>query len=149
MSISWNWVLILAGAALILIEVAAGGFAGFDLVLIGSAFVVGGAVGVFFNGLYLGMIVSGALCALYIVVGRRWVREHFDLKGASATTSNTDSVLGAKGLVLSRIAPHSPGRVRVNQEEWRAVLAEGVRSPLEAGTEITVTGLDGVTLQVR
>jgi hypothetical protein len=59
MTISWNWMLILAGAALILIEVAAGGFAGFDLVLIGSAFVVGGAVGLYFNGLYLGMIVSG------------------------------------------------------------------------------------------
>jgi membrane protein implicated in regulation of membrane protease activity len=149
MSISWNWLLILAGAALILIEVAAGGFAGFDLVLIGSAFVVGGAVGLYFHGLYLGMIVSGALCALYIVVGRRWVRDHFDLKGAAAVKSNADSLLGAKGLVLLRIAPHSPGRVRVNQEEWRAVLAEGVRSPLDEGTEVTVTGLDGVTLQVR
>jgi membrane protein implicated in regulation of membrane protease activity len=71
------------------------------------------------------------------------------LKGASRVTSNTDSVLGAKGLVLARIAPHQPGRVRVNQEEWRAVLAEGVTLPLEEGIEITVTGLDGVTLQVR
>jgi membrane protein implicated in regulation of membrane protease activity len=149
MTISWNWVLILSGAALILIEVAAGGFAGFDLVLIGSAFVIGGGVGLMFNGLYLGMIVSGALCALYIVAGRRWVRAHFDLKGASSVTSNTDSVLGAKGLVLARIAPHQPGRVRVNQEEWRAVLAKGVSLPLEEGAEITVTGLDGVTLQVR
>jgi membrane protein implicated in regulation of membrane protease activity len=102
-----------------------------------------------FHGLYLGMIVSGVLCALYIVAGRRWVRAHFDLKGASRVTSNTDSVLGAKGLVLARIAPHQPGRVRVNQEEWRAVLAEGVTLPFEVGTEITVTGLDGVTLQVR
>ena len=149
MSVSWNWLLILAGAALILIEVAAGGFAGFDLVLIGSAFVVGGAVGLLFHGLYLGMIVAGSLCALYIVVGRRWVRSHFDLKGASPVRSNADAVLGAKGLVLARIAVHAPGRVRVNQEEWRAVLAAGVTSPLEAGTEITVTGLDGVTLQVR
>jgi hypothetical protein len=30
----WNWILIVAGAALILAEVALGGFAGFDLVLI-------------------------------------------------------------------------------------------------------------------
>jgi membrane protein implicated in regulation of membrane protease activity len=149
MTISWNWLLILSGAALILIEVAAGGFAGFDLVLIGSAFVAGGAVGLLFKGLYLGMLVSGTLCALYIVVGRRWVRAHFDLKGTAKVKSNTDAVMGARGLVLARIAPHQPGRVRVNQEEWRAVLAEGVSSPLETGTEITVTGLDGVTLQVR
>jgi len=149
MTISWNWLLIIAGAALILIEVSAGGFAGFDMVLIGSAFVVGGAVGLYFHGLYLGMIVGGALCALYIAVGRRWVRSHFDLKGAAATQSNTDAVLGRKGLVVSRIALHVPGRVRVNQEEWRAVLAQGVASPLEEGTEITVTAVDGVTLQVR
>jgi len=149
MTISWNWLLILSGAALILIEVAAGGFAGFDLVLIGSAFVAGGAVGLLFNGLYLGMIVAGSLCALYIVIGRRWVRSHFDLKGAARVRSNADAVLGARGLVLSRIAPHHPGRVRVNQEEWRAVLAEGASAPLESGVEITVTGLDGVTLQVR
>ena len=149
MSISWNWLLILSGAALILIEVAAGGFAGFDLVLIGSAFVVGGAVGLYFHGLYLGMIVGGTLCAFYITVGRRWVRDHFDLKGAAATQSNTDAVLGAKGLVLARIAPHHPGRVKVNQEDWRAVLADSTASPLEEGTEITVAGVDGVTLQVR
>ena len=107
----WNWLLILSGAALILIEVAAGGFAGFDLVLIGSAFV--------------------------------------DLKGASPVQSNADALLGRKGLVLARIASHHPGRVRVNQEEWRAVLAPDLAEPLEAGAEITVTGMDGVTLQVR
>jgi membrane protein implicated in regulation of membrane protease activity len=149
MSVSWNWLLILAGAALILVEVAAGGFAGFDLVLIGSAFVVGGAVGLFFHGLYLGMFVAGVLCALYIAVGRRWVRSHFDLKGASPVRSNTDAFIGRKGIVLARIAPHEPGRVRVNQEEWRAILAPDLSQALEAGVEITVTGVEGVTLQVR
>jgi len=149
MSVSWNWLLILAGAALILIEVAAGGFAGFDLVLIGSAFVVGGAVGLLFKGLYLGMIVAGVLCALYIVAGRRWVRSHFDLKGASAVLSNTDALMGRKGVVVARIALHEPGRVRVNQEEWRAILAPDLSQAIEAGAEITVAGVDGVTLQVR
>jgi membrane protein implicated in regulation of membrane protease activity len=149
MSVSWNWLLILAGAALILIEVAAGGFAGFDLVLIGSAFVVGGAVGLCFHGLYLGMFVAGVLCALYIAVGRRWVRSHFDLKGASPVRSNTDAFIGRKGIVVARIAPHEPGRVRVNQEEWRAILASDLSQPLDAGVEITVTGVEGVTLEVR
>ena len=35
MSIDWNWALVVVGALLVLIEVALGGFAGFDLVLIG------------------------------------------------------------------------------------------------------------------
>ncbi|HEU5180228.1 MAG TPA: NfeD family protein [Candidatus Polarisedimenticolia bacterium] len=148
MSVSWNWLLILAGAAMILIEVAAGGFAAFDLVLIGTTFVIGGAVGLMFQGLYLGLFVTGVLCALYIAVGRRWVRSHFDLKGA-AVTSNTDSLIGRKGIVLARIAPHLPGRVRVNQEEWRAVLPQEEAEAVEEGAEITVIGLDGVTLTVR
>jgi membrane protein implicated in regulation of membrane protease activity len=149
MTISWNWLLIIGGAVLILLEVALGGFAGFDLILIGTAFLVGGAVGLFFHGLYLGMGIAGILCALYIAVGRRWVREHFDPKGGAGVKSNADAFLGAKGLVLSRIAPHQPGRVRVRQEEWRAVLDSSSSRPIEEGTEITVTGVDGVTLQVR
>ena len=149
MSVSWNWLLIIGGALLILIEVAAGGFAGFDLVLIGSAFVVGGAVGLAFHGLYLGMIVGGALCAFYILVGRRWVRAHFDLKGAPAASSGTDALLDRKGIVVARIAPHAPGRVRVRGEEWRAELHSDAQGPLEAGAEITVLEVDGVTLRVR
>ena len=45
MRVGWSWALLLAGAGLILVEVALGGFAGFDLVLIGSAFLVGGGIG--------------------------------------------------------------------------------------------------------
>ena len=149
MSISWNWLLIISGALLILLEVALGGFAGFDLVLIGSAFMVGGAVGLVFHGLYLGMTVAGILCALYILVGRRWVRSHFDGKGDAGVKSNADAVIGEKALVLARIAPHCPGRVKVMQEEWRAVLDAAAAGPMEEGTEVVVTGVDGVTLQVR
>ena len=146
---NWNWLLIISGAVLILLEVALGGFAGFDLVLIGSAFMVGGAVGLLFHGLYLGMTVAGILCALYILVGRRWVRSHFDLKGGAGVKSNADAVIGEKALVLARIAPHQPGRVKVRQEEWRAVPDPSASGPMEVGTEVLVTGVDGVTLQVR
>ena len=97
----------------------------------------------------LGMMVAGILCAVYIAVGRRWVREHFDLKGGAGVKSNADAFIGEKGLVLARVAPHHPGRVKVRQEEWRAVLDAASAAPIEAGTEITVTGVDGVTLQVR
>src|SRR5206468_3483705 len=48
MTMQWNWVLVVAGALLVLLEVALGGFAGFDLVLIGSAFVIGGLLGLAF-----------------------------------------------------------------------------------------------------
>ena len=144
----WNWMLILGGAALILLEVSLGGFAGFDLVLIGSAFVLGGTVGLWFADLYLGLFVGGVLCAAYILLGRDWVRRRFAMK-VEGHKSGADAAMGQKALVLAPIAPHQAGRVRVRGEEWRALLEEGATTPIAQGTEVTVTGVDGVTLLVR
>jgi membrane protein implicated in regulation of membrane protease activity len=146
MSVNWNWVLIVAGALLVLLEVSLGGFAGFDLVLIGSAFVVGGVLGLSLGNTALGLIVSSALCVGYIAVGRRWVRGRMLTR---PTPSNADALIGLKGMVTQRVARHAPGQVRVRDEVWRAEPAQEVEGPFEPGAVITVAGVDGVTLQVR
>jgi len=142
----WNWVLVVAGALLVLVEVAFGGFAGFDLVLIGSAFIIGGAAGFVLHNPALGFVVAAVLCLLYIGVGRRLVRKRMHTQ---PVPSNADALLGLKGIVTQRVAPHTPGQIRVRDEVWRAALAAGIDGPLENGTEVTVTAVDGVTLQVR
>jgi len=142
----WNWVLIIGGALLILLEVALGGFAGFDLVLIGSAFVVGGAIGLFSGSTTIGFVVASVLCVGYIALGRKWVRHRMH---ATGTHSNTDALLGRPGVVMQRVARHAPGQVRVNDEVWRAEAAPGVDSSFEPGAEVTVAGVSGVTLQVK
>ena len=146
MEYGWNWVLIVAGALLVLVEVAFGGFAGFDLVLIGSAFVVGGIAGILLKSPALGFVVAAVLCLLYIGVGRRIVRKRIHTK---PIPSNADALIGLKGIVTRRIAPHAPGQIRVRDETWRAALSTEANGPLEDGTEVTVTAVDGVTLQVR
>jgi len=146
MNAVWNWALIVAGALLVLVEVALGGFAGFDLVLIGSAFVIGGVVGLVFSSPGLGFIVASVLCVLYIGVGRRLVRRRMQ---TGAIPSNADALIGQKGMVTQRIARHAPGQIRVQGETWRAALAPDVEAPLETGAEVTVTAVDGVTLEVR
>lgn len=143
---SWNWVLLVAGALFILVEVAFGGFAGFDLVLIGSAFVVGGAIGLWTHNTALGLIVAAVLCGAYIVVGRRWVRARLKSR---AVPSNADALLGERGMVMVRVAEHAPGQVKVRDEVWRAVPAPGAGGPFEQGVVVTVEGVDGVTLRVR
>jgi membrane protein implicated in regulation of membrane protease activity len=143
---SWSWGLLIAGALFILVEVAFGGFAGFDLVLIGSAFVVGGAVGLWTHNSTLGLILAAALCLAYIVAGRRWVRAR--LRHVSVA-SNTDALLGQRAMVMVRISEHEPGQVKVRDEVWRAVPAPGVGGPFEQGAVVTVEGVDGVTLRVR
>lgn len=142
----WNWVLIIGGALLILLEVALGGFAGFDLVLIGSAFVLGGGLGLLTGSAAVGFTVASALCILYILLGRKWVRRRMQ---PTHTASNTDALIGRPGVITQRVARHAPGQVRVNDEVWRAEPAPGVDQSFEPGAEVTVAGISGVTLQVR
>jgi membrane protein implicated in regulation of membrane protease activity len=142
----WSWALIVAGALLVLVEVAFGGFAGFDLVLIGSAFAIGGAIGLVTGRPALGLIVASALCVFYILAGRRMVRARMQTRH---TPSNIDAVVGKAGTVIQRVAPHAPGQVKVNDEVWRAEMAPDAPGPLEPGAVVTVAGVNGVTLQVR
>jgi membrane protein implicated in regulation of membrane protease activity len=146
MGTGWNWVLVVAGALLILVEVALGGFAGFDLVLIGSAFLLGGGIGLLTQNAVVGLTVSSALCIAYIAVGRRWVRARLKSR---TVASNADALLGERAMVTSRVAEHAPGQVKVRDEVWRAVPAPGASGPFEAGVVVTVDGVDGVTLRVR
>jgi membrane protein implicated in regulation of membrane protease activity len=141
-----NWVLLIGGACLILLEIALGGFAGFDMVLVGSAFLLGGAVGLWSHNTNLALIVGGVLCLAYLGAGRRWVRRRITLKHMP---SNADAVIGQSGIVTARIAEYQPGRVKVKSEEWLASPAAGAASPLEPGTVVVVEALEGVTLRVR
>jgi len=143
---TWNWALVIGGAVLILIEAALGGFAGFDLVLIGSTFMVGGGIGMWAGSTKVGLVVGSALAIVYVAVGRRYVRRRMH---ARLVHSNVDALLGREGVVLQRIALHEPGQVKVNDEVWRATPAAGVTGPLEPGSRVAVAGIDGVTLQVR
>ena len=142
----WNWVLMIAGALMILTEVALGGFAGFDLVLIGSTFLIGGGIGLWVGSAKIGLIVASVLCLAYVALGRRYVRRRMHTPNIR---TNTDALLGREAMVLTRIAPHAPGQVKVNDEVWRADLATGSTTPFEPGTRVTIAGIDGVTLQVR
>lgn len=145
MDFNWNAALIVAGALLVLVEVALGGFAGFDMVLIGSAFLLGGALGLLFGSVPLGMLVASGACVIYIVAGRRLVRRRL---AHAKTPTNTDALVGAQGLVTHRVAAHAAGQIRVRDEAWRALPADGA-GPFEPGTTVVVERIDGVTLHVR
>ena len=146
MTVNWSWVLVVAGAVMILVEVLLGGFAGFDLVLIGSSFVLGGALGLLTHSAAAGFVTASVLCVAYIVAGRRWVRARLKRPGLA---SNTDALIGQRGMVKQAVSAHQPGQVSLRGEVWRAVPAAGEPGALESGTEVVVEGVDGVTLSVR
>jgi membrane protein implicated in regulation of membrane protease activity len=143
---SGSWVLVILGSILILIEVALGGFAGFDLVLVGSALVLGGALGMWTGSTLAGFLSAGLLAVLYVLVGRRWMRKRMR---RHSVPSNVDAVIGAEALVTRRIARHEPGQVRVKDEVWRAEPAHDAQGPFEAGSVVHVVSVEGVTLRVR
>ncbi len=145
MAFDWSWVLVIGGALLVLVEVALGGFAGFDLVLIGSALLLGGGLGLMMHQPAAGFLVAGVLCALYIVGGRRWVRSRMTHRKVA---SNVDAVIGQRGRVTTRVSDHEAGQVKVGSETWRALPVSGA-GPFDPGIEVTVVAVDGVTLQVR
>ena len=146
MSSGWNWMLVVGGALLILVEVAFGGFAGFDLVLIGSAFLLGGGIGMLTHSPVTGLVVASALCVGYIAIGRRWVRARLTNR---TVLSNADALLGERGVVTTRVSEHAPGQIKVRDEVWRAVPAPDAGGPFDVGAVVTVEGVEGVTLRVR
>jgi membrane-bound serine protease (ClpP class) len=61
----------------------------------------------------------------------------------SRPTTGKEAMVGELGRVTARIDP--VGGVSVHGELWRA----RAREPIEAGTEVIVVGVDGLTLTVR
>jgi len=141
-----NWLLIIAGAGCVILELAMGALTGFDLALIGTSLAAGGAIGLFAGSSQVGMFAAGALAFVYIALFRRWLRARLTMK---STPSNVDAIVGKTGIVTKRIATAEAGRVKVDTEEWRAELAGPEQAERAVGASVKVEAVDGVTLKVR
>ncbi len=139
----WLWlVFVVAGLLLVLLELIVGVETGLDLVIIGSAFIVGGlATWPTHSGL-LTVIVTSVICVAYVALGRRYVHRWTVVKKAK---TNIDAIIGRRGIVLRSIARNVDGRVKVGTEQWRARAQENIKK----GDEIVVTSVSGATLIVE
>ena len=66
-----NWILVMVGAILILLEILLGGVGVFDLILLGCAILLGGIAGILSGTPIVGGGVAAVLTILYATVGRR------------------------------------------------------------------------------
>ena len=139
----WLWlVFIIVGLLLVLLELIVGVETGFDLVIIGSAFILGGLVAWPFHSWVLPLIVTSLICVIYVVIGRRYVHRWTAVKKVK---TNIDAIIGREGIVLKNIARNVDGRVRVGSQRWQARAEEDIKE----GDEIVVTGISGSTLIVE
>jgi len=137
------WLCVVAGVVLIGVEIVVPSFA---VIWLGLAALVT-AIPVYLNApAWLDFSVFGAALLLLVTFGRRLAIARL-FKGASATRTNAEAVIGEQGVVIERIDPVScTGAVRVGGEVWSAVSHKGQTIPAEA--QIVVLDLKGVRLVV-
>lgn len=143
---TFNYLLIALGGLMVVAELALGAATGFDFALLGIAVAAGGAVGLFFNSIKIGLFSVGVLSFIYLAFLRKWIRAR--LTGTGRPTM-VDAVIGRTAIVTVRIAPHEAGQVKIEGEVWRAVLASDADGAREPGASVTVQSVEGVTLYVK
>ena len=140
---SWLWLIFAAaGLLMVLLELIIGVETGFDLVFLGSAFILGGLVTWPFNSWILTVIITSVICVAYVALGRRYVHRW---KASGKSKTNIDAIIGRIGVVIQDITRTNDGLVKVGNEQWRARAEEDIKE----GDEIIVTGVSGVTLIVE
>lgn len=139
----WLWLIFVGiGLVFILLELIVGIDTGLDLVLIGTAFLIGGLVSWPFKLWIVTLLVTVIICVVYVLVGRKYIHSRLAVKPVKM---NVDLVIGQRGVVLKDIKRNTPGRVRVGNENWRARAEEDIRE----GTEVLVSEISGATLIVE
>jgi membrane protein implicated in regulation of membrane protease activity len=139
---SWLWLIfVVIGVLLVLIELVIGINTGLDLVFIGSAFLVGGFVSWIADSWIVAIVLTGVICITYLAIGRRFIHRWTSIPKEK---TNIDTIIGASGVVINRIAAGGDGLVKVGNEEWRARSGEDI----EVGEPIQVKSITGVTLFV-
>ena len=101
-------------------------------------------IGLIGQTLVFAVSTVGSLFGLRPVLVRRLLHA----RGAGVRT-NMEALAGKSGIVTKRFDPVTRmGRVAVEGEDWRGILAEGTPA-LEPGTRVLVVQVDGSTLVVE
>jgi len=140
---SWLWLIfVIIGLAFIILELLVGVDTGYDLVFLGSALIIGGLITWPFYSWIITLIVTAAICAVYVVLGRKYVNRW---RLTKEEKTNIDTIINKKGIVLRNISKNSFGLVKIDNEKWRARASEDIKP----GEEVLVTGIKGVTITVE
>lgn len=133
---------IILGLLAIIAELILGAITGFELFIIGIILILAGILGSLTGSLALMLLLIALFTGLYIIFGRRVVKQKLAL---ATKKTNTDSFVGKKALVTRKITPEKAGQVQIEGEVWRASALEAI----DEGEEAVVQSYSGVTLQVK
>lgn len=134
-------VLIILGITAIIIEIIIGAATGFELLILGVVFVLGGIVGMITHSMPFALVTIVILTLAYIFFARRLIQKSLHI---TTKATNVESIIGKTARVVSEIAPDEPGQVKIEGEVWRA---ESDTRFLE-GEKVMITSVSGVTVKV-
>lgn len=138
----WLWLIFaIVGLLFAFVELVLNVQTGFDLVFIGSAFIIGGLVTYPAHSWLVTATVTSVICVAYLAIGRSYVHRWSQVK---KTRTNIDAIIGRRGIVLRSIARNVDGLVKVGNEQWKATSEEDIKK----GTEVNVNGVRGATITV-
>lgn len=135
-------IFIILGLLLILLELFVGVETGFDLVMLGLALILSGAITYTSDSYVLCVVLACILCTSYIVFGRKHIKAKMK---ATLKKTNIDSIVNKTGSVIKDIDKEIGGIVKIGNEEWKAE-SEG---NIKKGESVSVTKVKGVTLIVE
>jgi membrane protein implicated in regulation of membrane protease activity len=137
-----NTVLISLGTLAIIAEMLLGAASGFDLLIIGIILIVSGATGMLLNSVLLPFVLILILSLIYLFGARELIKKRL---AVTTKATNTEALLGRRAVVVKRITSHTPGRVKLEGEQWRATAS----STIDEGSEVRIQSVSGVTLTVH
>ena len=137
----YNYYLIVAGVAAMIIEVLIGAADGFELLIVGIIAIVAGSVGMLTGSFMIGSITGITLLFAYVIVGRKFIKSKLEV---STMATNIDLLIGEEADVVKPITKKNPGQVRIGGEIWRANSTQS----LKKGEDVIIESVSGVTLKV-
>ena len=136
------WIWVLAGFALLAIEMASTtmhvGFFGL------GAFIEGLIVGLGFGGVLWVQILT---CVVISLVALFFIRPIVMKKLRLNETRVVDTLIGESAVAIDSIGPGITGKAEMRGSTWTAVNAGS--SPLTAGQRARVERVDGLTIHIR
>lgn len=99
------------------------------------------------GGAWLGLTAEWqvAFFALSSIASLLWLRPVFvNLLSPDESPTNVDALIGRAGKVVAQVPADGVGRVRLNNEEWRATAS----TTLQVGAPVRVEAVEGNTVRV-
>ena len=135
----WTLVSVLA----LILEVSSGTFYLICFAIGAACAVVASLLGL---PLWVQVLVFAAFSAVSVYGVRPFVYKYLHREDAGRA-SNADALIGREGVVVEPITPQGAGYVRIDGDEWKAVIAGS--EPLDKGARVRVVARESIIVTVE